>query len=621
MEDLNMQPVTEETIKKAEARLQKYKQGKQMLDQRLISNEQWWKMRHWDEIRTKEEEEPEPASAWLFNSVINKHADFMDNYPEANILPREESDKETAQIISKIIPYVMEQSGYKKSYSKQSWDKIKTGTGVYGVFWNPEKWNGLGDIEIKPCDLLKIYWEPGIDDIQESKDIFYLEAVDTEDLKNQYPQIREKVTGGLLNVKDYITDDYVDNSEKTLVVDWYYKKRYVIPPEDEFTIPQIRTVLHYCKFADGVILYSSENAGEESWYSHGQYPFVFDNMFPEKKSPVAFGYLDVMKDSQAFIDEMGQSILTNTKVGTTPRYLSKINGGINEEEFKDITRKIVHYEGQPDDIKPIETFRMDPIYYQVYQGKIEELKETSGNRDFSQGSTASGVTAASAIAALQEAGSKLSRDMIGSSFEAYKEIVYQVIELMRQFYDIPRAFRITNKIGQMKFLTFDNSALKGQKRENSFGVMIGGRMPYFDIIVVPQKASPFAKVSQNELAKELYNLGFFNPEFADQALACLDMMMFDGKEELMQKIEQNGTMFQKIMQMQLTIQKMAALISQSTGDTRLEDAISGQDLSQPVVRGRKEEKTDTNSLGGVQKELNATAGKARKKAAEASTPS
>ena len=58
-------------------------------------------------------------------------------------------------------------------------------------------------------------------------------------------------------------------------------------------------------------------------------------------------------------------------------------------------------------MKPIEVFPLNGTYYQVYQGKIEELKETSGNRDFSQGSTASGVTAASAIAALQEAGSKL----------------------------------------------------------------------------------------------------------------------------------------------------------------------------------------------------------------------
>ena len=72
--------------------------------------------------------------------------------------------------------------------------------------------------------------------------------------------------------------------------------------------------------------------------------------------------------------------------------------------------------------------------------KIDELKETSGNSDFSQGSTQSGVTAASAIAALQEAGSKLSRDMIRSYYEGFEEETYLVIELIRQFYTEPRSF-------------------------------------------------------------------------------------------------------------------------------------------------------------------------------------
>lgn len=616
-----LKPVTEETIRKAQARLQKYKQGKQMLDERLISNERWWKMRHWEEMRKGNERDPEPASAWLFNSIINKHADFMDNYPEANILPREESDKETAQILSGIVPYVLEQNEYEETYSEQTWDKLKAGTGVQGIFWNPEKLNGLGDIEIKACELLRLYWEPGVERLQDSREVFYLEAVDSEALKAQYPVLEQKTTGGLLDMKEFITDDYIDNSTKTLVVDWYYKKKYVTKPENEFEIPKIRTVLHYCKFAEGAILYSSENAGEESWYLHGQYPFVLDTMFPEKGSPAAFGYLDAMKDCQAYIDRMGQAILKNTLAGARPRYFCKNSSGINEEEFLDVSKEIVHYEGQPDDLKPIEVFPLNGTYYQVYQGKIEELKETSGNRDFSQGSTTSGVTAASAIAALQEAGSKLSRDMIKSSFRAYKNVVYQVIELMRQFYDVPRAFRITNKIGQMNFLTFDNSRLKGEPEQNSFGMMLGGRMPYFDISISPQKASPFVKVSQNELAKEMYNLGFFNPQFSDQALACLDMMMFDGKEEIMQKIERNGTLYQQVLQLQATVQKMAALIAGTTGDTRLLDASMEREVSQPVVKASgASRETKTDSVGGVTEELNATAGKARQRAAAASTP-
>lgn len=73
----------------------------------------------------------------------------MDNYPEANILPREESDKETAKILSDVIPFIMDRNEYTAVYSEATWQKIKMGTSIYGVFWDAHKENGLGDISIK----------------------------------------------------------------------------------------------------------------------------------------------------------------------------------------------------------------------------------------------------------------------------------------------------------------------------------------------------------------------------------------------------------------------------------------------------------------------------------------
>lgn len=81
-------------VRKAESLLQKYKQGKANLERRIIDNEQWWKLRHGERTRDKQSTDPEPVSAWLFNSIANKHADAMDNFPEPNILPREEGDPE-----------------------------------------------------------------------------------------------------------------------------------------------------------------------------------------------------------------------------------------------------------------------------------------------------------------------------------------------------------------------------------------------------------------------------------------------------------------------------------------------------------------------------------------------
>lgn len=608
--------IDRETIKKAEATLQEYMRCKKSLDSRIVSNEQWWKMRHWEEMRTKSanKNDPQPSSAWLFNSIINKHADFMDNYPEANILPREESDKDTAQMLSSVIPCILEQNKFEDVYNKESYYKLKMGLGIYGVFWNSSKQNGLGDIDIKKIDVLKIFWESGIDDIQDSKNIFVLELMDNDTLKSLYPQMADKTSDGtLLEAAKYIHDDQVDTTDKSIVVDWYYKK--VVKASDG-ELPIIKTVLHYCKFCNGEVLYASENdeTMQDGWYKHGKYPFVVDEMFPVEGSLSAFGYIDIMKDCQMYIDKMDQAIIKNAYLSSKPRYLSKISGGINEEEFTDLSKDIIHYQGDPDSIKPVETPQIPSSALQVRQNKVDELKETSGNRDFSQGSTTSGVTAASAIAALQEAGSKLSRDMIKTSYNCFSEVVYLVIELIRQFYDVRRTFRITNKLNQEEFVSIDNSNLNPQS-SNEFGMVLNGRVPYFDVTVKAQKASPFSKISQNELAKELYGMGFFNPELADQALACLDMMMFDGREEIMRKIENNGTLFQRLQQAQATMAQMASVIAQSTGDTRLLDALGQQEPTAQPKKGSEQSMEDITN-----ESMNSTAGKARERAASAATP-
>lgn len=333
------------------------------------------------------------------------------------------------------------------------------------------------------------------------------------------------------------------------------------------------------------------------------------------------GYIDVMKDAQMYIDKLQQSILKNAIAGAKPRYLSKDGSGINEEEYADLSKDIVHFNGQLDGIEPIEHKSLDSNYLNVMTMKVDELKETSGNRDFSQGATTSGVTAASAIAALQEAGSKLSRDMIKTSYRTCRDIAFMTIEIMRQYYDVPRVFRITGDKGEMKFIEFDNGRLKPEQTSVDFDVLVGGRKPYFDIKISAQKASPFTRIAQNELAKELYKLGFFNPQFSDQALMCIDMMYFDGKEEIQRKISENGTMLKQMQAMQQQMNQMAVLIAKLTGDTRLVD-ITSQEIApvQGIPSGEVKGK-NVDDFGNIASEgMNSTAGKARAKAAAAATP-
>ena len=618
-------PIGEEQINEAEAILQKYKEGKVNLENRIIEDEEWWKLRHWEQFKTKSAnpDDPEPCSAWLFNSVINKHADFMDNYPDPVVLPREKSDEPTAKTLSAVVPCIMDQNGFESTYSDICWYKIKKGTGVYGVFWNASKENGVGDIEIKKQDILNLFWEPGISDIQESRNFFSLALVDSDLLEQRYDFLKGRLTsqGPDGKIAQYYYDDTVDTTGKSVVIDWYYKKNV----SDGL---MVKTVVHYCKFVSGALIYASENDKrmENGYYTHGKYPFVFDVMFPEEGTPVGFGYIDIMKDSQMYIDKMNQAIMMNALMACRPRYFVRDGSGINTEDLADLSQTFVRVSGSLDEnnLKLIETQPLNGNYLAVLQNKIEELKETSGNRDFSQGATTNGVTAASAIAALQEAGSKTSRDAIKNTYTAYSEVVKLVIELIRQFYTTPRVFRITGQTGMEEFVTFDNTGMRVQQADD-FGLGIGSRLPVFDIKVSAQKASPFSRISQNEFAKELYNLGFFNPQLADQALAAVEMMDFDGKDDVKRRIQNNGTMWQQIQLMQQQMSAMAQVIAASTGDTRLADALGAGAGAYQIgnVQGKRTEEKDVGEadiLGDVRDGINSTAGKARAKTARAATP-
>ena len=545
-------PIGPEEVAEAAAVLQKYKAGKAALDKRLVDNELWFRMGHWKNYQNPMMEgKPQPSSGWLFNSIANKHADAMDNYPTPNVLPRAADDEQTARVLSSILPVVLEQADYEQVYSDTWWRKLKQGTGVKGVFWDPEAHGGLGEIAIRPMNLLMLYWEPGVEDIQTSPNFFSLRMENTRQLETRWPQLKGH-SASVLDVPRFLHDGGLDTTEKSVVVDWYYKK-----PDAEG-----RVLLHYCKFCNGVVLYASENdpalAGR-GFYDHGKYPFVFDPLFMEEDSPAGFGYIDVMKECQTAIDRMNHAMDENVLLASKQRYVLSDTAGVNEEELADLSRDIVHVVGRlgDDSFRPLQTAGLQGNSLSYRNSRIEELKEISGNRDMTQGGTAGGVTAASAIAALQEAGSKLSRDMLKSAYRAFARECYLILDLMRQFYDEERVFRIVGAAGQNEFVPFSGAALRPQPAGTVGGVELGSREPVFDIVVSAEKKSTFSRLSQNETAKECYQLGFFAPANADAALAALEMMDFEGIEKVRQRVRQNGTLAMQlaVLQNRLTAQE------------------------------------------------------------------
>jgi hypothetical protein len=342
-------------------------------------------------------------------------------------------------------------------------------------------------------------------------------------------------------------------------------------------------------------------------------------------TPCGFGYIDVGKSAQEYIDRGNQAIMQNMLANARPRTFSPVTAGINEDEYADMTRDIVHYEGSPDGIIPVKVNPVNNVFVEILARKIDELKEVTGNRDISTGGTTSGVTAASAIAAMQEAGSKLSRDNCKASYRAFRKLCLMVIELIRQFYDIPRCFRIMGQNGAARYVEYSNAGIKPQFQGVEMSVDMGYRLPLFDIEITAQKQSPYSKMSQNELALQFYSAGFFNPQMADQALACLDMMDFDRKQFIMQKISQNGTLYQQLLMCQQQMLMMAQALDQLKGTNMAEQiaaGITGGAAPAPMAGGQLGASVEeTEALGGKEGPGEATnTKKARQRVAESTDP-
>lgn len=622
--------ITEESVAKAYSTLEKYKSAKGTLDARIIDNELWYKLRHGSNftqvkkdangnIVPKNASDPDVTSAWLLNSLMGKHADASDNYPSPTVLPREEGDRSYAEMLTGVLPAVLEQNEFEQAYSDVWWYKLKSGTGVYQVLWDNAKLGGIGDITIRKADLLNLFWEPGINDIQKSHNIFHVELVEMDDVKAAYPDQAQYINSLETETKKYVLDDSVPTDSKVAVIDWYYKR-----------MSGTKSVLHYCKFCCGRVLYASENdpaMAENGFYDHGQYPFIFDVLYPEEGTPYGFGYVDICKNPQMYIDKL-DSLYVKHAAMSRPRYFKRRDMQANAADLMDFTKDFIEYDGSGnanDSFVPVQVPALDGNYIEVLDRKINELKETSGNRDFSQGSTASGVTAASAIAALQEAGSKTSRDIIKGSYRSFQRVCIMCIDLMRQFYTEPRYYRITGENGDMQFAKFDGQEI-GMQQSGDGIFEQSSRMPYFDIKVVAQKASPFSTVAQNERAKEFYGLGFFSPDRSDQALACLTMMQFEGIEQVRQMISRNGTLFDAIQQLAPIALLMAQELDATSGTMYAQQvamivqkymAAAGK----PALTGSTTQESQSNALGeALNGAMSTTSGMARKGAASRSTP-
>ena len=164
-----------EEIRRAAQILKKYREGKIQLERRIIDNEQFWKLRHWQQMekegrggnRTIRSRRAAGSSTASSRSTRTRWtATGADGAPARAGRPRGGSeadadsagDSEEEPVQADVLVGVVVQAQVR----------------VRGVRRVLGRWEArrAGDISIRRMDLLNLFWEPGVTDVQDSEHFF-----------------------------------------------------------------------------------------------------------------------------------------------------------------------------------------------------------------------------------------------------------------------------------------------------------------------------------------------------------------------------------------------------------------------------------------------------------------
>ena len=407
------------------------------------------------EKRTSGQSVTAPAGNTLGSCMDNVIADQVDNLPEAQMLPEREETAQSAEEMSDVVSYVLYQAGWPGKYQTLMEDAIVTGTGVAQVFWDEEAEDGAGMVNVLAWHPEDFYPDPAAENIQDGRACFKATHTTVCWVEERYPHARGYVAADRTALWDEeAATGAADDDERTTLLEYWYKR---------YDAQSRRTRVHMALLAGGALLYSTElgfgGAGKEEYaegvYAHGQYPFTLYKYRNVWRKPFGTGMAHDYGRTQEAIDRYIQYIDDNARESSVQRHFIRRGSGVNPEDVADMRKTIIEWEGS--DIREVmQTVQAQPLSGQVYQMMTylaDAMKQDCGQNQFIRGEAGLGVTAASAIQALQEAGNKIVRWHSAIFKDAFREMVEQIIWVMSEYLAPGRTLRIAggwDSSGQMR---------------------------------------------------------------------------------------------------------------------------------------------------------------------------
>lgn len=398
------------------------------------------------QMRQQERSLTSPTSTTLNSCADNVIADQIDNTPEAMMIPEREETMRSAEEMTDVVSFVLDQADWTGKYQKIMEDAVVTGTGVAQVFWDDEAEDGEGMVSVLAWHPEDFYPDPMYEDIQDGRGCFKATHTTVAWVEERYPHAQGFVFGDACqNTENGPIEAEAEapgGDAKTTLIEFWYKR---------YDAERRRTAVHMAQMAGGALLCSTETgfgledgAAEGGVYAHGQYPFVLYRYRDVWRKPFGTGLIYDYKETQNAIDRYCKYIDDNARESSVQRHFIRRGSGVSAEDVADMRKNVIEWDGA--DIREVlQTVQTQPLNGQVYQMMqymADTMKQDCGQNQFTRGEGGMNVTAGTAINALQQAGNKIARWHLERFKNAFREMVMQILWVLSEYMEPGRTLRI-----------------------------------------------------------------------------------------------------------------------------------------------------------------------------------
>ena len=412
------------------------------------------------------------VSNLVFSTIEAIRPIMTDNNPKFIAVPTSPEGQEFSTDVQMALDFEWEREKLATKLPAQLIPMLVYGTAVWFVQWNGKE-GEYGNINIKPIDPFNIFPDPLAENIDNSEYIVYATYKNANQLKQMFPNKASAIEGSRINMSELVANrDENDSQEENQVLvlemwcrDWTTMDENV-KDEQVLKYPKGRVIT--CLPELGIILDDKKNP-----YKDGKFPFVLMKNYDVPFKFWGVGEVEQILSPQIYINELTNQIIDNAKSTANMQWIIDKNSGIGQGKLTNrpglVIRKNPGSEVRRDTPPPMPTYVRETI--DVMKADIQDI---SGVLDSLKGEKQTGVVAASAILALQEASQSRIRLKIKIMESNLSELANMVYSRMQQFWKLDRWVRITDIEGNPLFREIGQRVLQN---DYDLKVQAGSTMP------------------------------------------------------------------------------------------------------------------------------------------------